>query len=139
MRTEMYKALKERLLSIDEIKHVDLWNRNVEFIEEDTIWERPAVFVEFRPIQWNVLKEGKEYRADGTLVLHVVTDWTGDENDIDALDMSEKIQTALYGLEGDTFGRLILTESDTNHDHEQIVDNVEVYSYKAERKLLVNS
>lgn len=33
------------------IEHVDLWNHNVEFIEQETAWERPAVFIEFQPIK----------------------------------------------------------------------------------------
>ena len=27
------------------IKHIDLWNHNVEFIEQEEQWDRPAVFV----------------------------------------------------------------------------------------------
>ena len=34
------------------IKHIDLWNHNVEFIEQEENWARPAVFVEFKPIKW---------------------------------------------------------------------------------------
>ena len=40
------------------IEHVDLWNHNVEFIEQETAWERPAVFIEFQPIKWNVIVTG---------------------------------------------------------------------------------
>ena len=56
------------------IKHIDLWNHNVEFIEQEENWERPAVFVEFQPIQWNAIQPGAEYRAEPIVHLHVVTD-----------------------------------------------------------------
>ena len=59
------------------IKHIDLWNHNVEFIEQEENWERPAVFVEFQPIQWNAIQSGAEYRAEPIVHLHVVTDWQG--------------------------------------------------------------
>ena len=42
------------------IKHIDLWNHNVEFIEQEENWERPAVFVEFCPIRWNAIVDGVE-------------------------------------------------------------------------------
>ena len=35
------------------INHIDLWNHNVEFIEQEENWSCPAVFVEFSPIEWN--------------------------------------------------------------------------------------
>jgi len=139
MRRAFYEAIRSRLLESEAlcgvIKHVDLWNRNVEFIEEDVPWERPAVFVEFRPIKWSVLMGGLDYRALGELVLHVVTDWNGQGDDLSALDLSEQIHGVLQGLEGTDFGSLTLVESDTNHDHEEIVENVEVYSFKAVRRL----
>ena len=59
------------------IKHIDLWNHNVEFIEQEENWERPAVFVEFCPIRWNAIVDGVEYRAEPEVKLHIVTDWPG--------------------------------------------------------------
>ena len=55
MRKELYRLLCSELKAIDLIKHIDLWNHNVEFIEQEENWERPAVFVEFCPIQWNAI------------------------------------------------------------------------------------
>lgn len=36
MRKEIYKMLCERLGNIPEIKYIDLWNHNVEFINKKT-------------------------------------------------------------------------------------------------------
>ena len=58
MRKEIYKMLCERLGNIPEIKYIDLWNHNVEFIEQEDNWERPAVFVSFAQstgrLRWQV-------------------------------------------------------------------------------------
>lgn len=43
MRKELYRLLCSELKAIDLIKHIDLWNHNVEFIEQEENWERPAV------------------------------------------------------------------------------------------------
>lgn len=118
------------------IRHIDLWNRNVEFIEEETPWHRPAVFIEICPIRWKAIVPGREYRAEPQLKFHIVTDWAdavSDEIDgaISMLDLPEHIHDALAGLEGDSFMELSLSESDTNHNHEDIVENIEVYEYTA--------
>ena len=79
MRKELYQALKDRLsrlivadgcqiaLASEErikqleeagtppekaVKHVGLWNRQVEFIEQEAPFPMPAVFVEFGRISW---------------------------------------------------------------------------------------
>ena len=61
--------LRERLKEVDggAVRHIDLWNHNVEFIEQEDGWERPAVFVEFCPIRWNAIVSGVEYRACGEI------------------------------------------------------------------------
>ena len=95
MRKELYNKIKQRLtllcvnaageyyeapLDMDDdvrfraIKHIDLWNRNVEFIEQEAAWERPAVFIEFEPIHWTSIVPGIEYRAEARVRLHIVTD-----------------------------------------------------------------
>ena len=54
MRKELFNALKTKLTNdVPEVKHIDLWNHNVEFIEQEDGWERPAVFVEFATIEWS--------------------------------------------------------------------------------------
>ena len=157
MRKEVYNKLRTRLHSLcvnaageyeiapaemdDElsnraIKHIDLWNQNVEFIEQETAWERPAVFIEFEPVRWDSLVPGVEYRAEARVRLHIVTDWAatvGDEADGNGkfFELPDKIHDVLAGLEGDNFKDFTLEESLTNHNHEDIVESIEVYSFIA--------
>ncbi len=157
MRKELFNAVKERLsllcvnaageyymapadmdadLVNPVIKHIDLWNHNVEFLEEEEAWPRPAVFIEICPIRWKAIVPGREYRAEPLLKFHIVTDWADAASDesngaISMLDLPEHIHDALAGLEGHSFMELSLAESDTNHNHEDIVENIEVYEYLA--------
>lgn len=157
MRKELYNAIKIRLealcvnaageyyerpedADVDDdlypraVKHIDLWNRNVEFIDQDTPWERPAVFIEFEPIQWHDIVPAIEYRAEARVRLHIVTDWATNQDTsgtgID-LDLPDKIHEMIAGIEGETFKDFQLAESHTNHDHEEIVESIEVYSFVA--------
>lgn len=125
------------------IKYVDLWNHNVEFLDQEQPWERPAVFVEFTPIVWDVVKPGREYRCKPVVNLHVVTDWGGDASSaaelcdeaLKVLDFSEIIHNALQGLKGDSFGRFELQETHTNNNHDELVESIEVYRCVGERTL----
>ena len=107
------------------IKHIDLWNHNVEFIEQEENWERPAVFVEFQPIQWNAIQPGAEYRAEPIVHLHVVTDWQGSSS----ADSEFREQSLKVFLEFDLVG------SSTNHNHEEIIENIETYQCVAIKSL----
>ncbi len=157
MRKELYNKLKARLHALcvnaageyeiapaemdDDvvtraIKHIDLWNQNVEFIEQETAWARPAVFIEFEPIRWISIVPSVEYRAEARVRLHIVTDWTamtGDETDGAGkfFELLDKIHDVLAGLEGENFKDFTLEESHTNHNHEEIVESIEVYSFVA--------
>ena len=138
MRKELYQLLCRELGMIDEIKHIDLWNRNVEFIEQEEGWERPAVFVEFGPIEWKPVVNGVEYRAEPQVTLHIVTDWEDGpfkEEALKMFDLPDKIHKRLANLEGETFGELDLARSLTCHDHEEIVETIEVYQYVAIKRL----
>lgn len=154
MRKELYNKIKQRLtllcinaageyyeapLDMDDdvcnraIKHIDLWNRNVEFIEQEVAWERPAVFIEFEPIHWMSIVPSVEYRAEARVRLHIVTDWTAMTiAEVDGsgkfFELPDKIHDVLAGLEGDHFKDFTLEESHTNHNHEEIVESIEVYS-----------
>lgn len=158
MREELYHKLKARLESLcvncageyyerpDEtdvdddlypraIRHIDLWNHNVEFIEQDTPWERPAVFIEFVPFKWNAIMPGVEYRAEPLINLHVVTDWVDQESDIGHFRLLDKIHELLAGMSGKTFMELDIDSSTTNHNHEEIVENIETYTCVGFRRL----
>ena len=157
MRKELYNKLRTRLHALcvnaageyeiapaemdDElcnraIKHIDLWNQNVEFIERETAWDRPAVFIEFEPIHWKSIVPSIEYRAEARVRLHIVTDWaTAVEDGTDGagkfFELPDKIHEVIAGLEGENFKDFTLEESLTNHNHEEIVESIEVYSFVA--------
>lgn len=157
MREELYRKLKSRLETLcvnaageyyerpddadvdDElypraIKHVDLWNHNVEFLEQEAPWPRPAVFIEFVPFKWHAIVHGVEYRAQPLINLHVVTDWAEQKN-IGEFQLLDRIHELLAGLEGETFMEFDIDSSATNHNHEDIVENIETYTCTAFRHL----
>lgn len=111
-----------------EVKHIDLWNHNVEFIEQEESWERPAVFVEFGRIDWQPYTGGG-HRGSGVVRLHIVTDWIDGGQD-ESWNFSEKLYTALEGLGGESFDGMVLTGTETNHNHEDILESIDTYTVR---------
>lgn len=143
MRKEIYQSIVATLLErVPSIQHIDLWNRNVEFIEQEEAWPRPAVFVEFAAVDWQPTVGRQYYTTKGTVLLHVVTDWKGSASagspfmaeSLAVFDLLNEIHMALRGLEDPPhFYHLELTGSRTNHDHEDLLENVEIYGYRGGR------
>jgi hypothetical protein len=156
MRSEIYKKVSAALFRIARdghvmseeekesgteslIKYVDLWNRNVEFIEQEVQWPMPAVFIEFGKIGWNAVKEGK-LRCHSQIILHIVTSWEASASSasvmrdeaLGVLDYSEQILGVMKGLHGESFCNMTLVETNTNHNHEEIMENLDVYEYVGE-------
>lgn len=125
-RKELYNALETRIREqVPEVKHIELWNRNVEFVEQDTAWDLPAVFVEFGRIDWRLFTD-KSYRGSGRLLLHIVTEWTGEE----PFSLTDKVVSAIDGLDGETFDNVSLLSTYTNHDHEELVESIEEFGVR---------
>lgn len=135
---ELYETVCERLLATGKVKYVDLWNHNVEFIEQETAWPRPAVFVEFCPIAWQSQQPGVRYCAEASLNLHIVTEWQGStafctddkwKENLGVLDLLDSIHEAMRLIDGESFKRLEISKTVMNHNHEDIVETIESYGY----------
>ena len=136
MRQEIYEkivaAIEEK---VPEIKHIDLWNQNVTFIEQEEAWERPAAFIEFLSIGWEPLTGRPAYKGRGRVQVHVVTDWDGDAVQSNAFKLSDKVAKALSGQKGDYFQGFELQTTYTNHNHEELVENIEEFAFRCMRQM----
>ncbi len=143
-RAELYEDIIRALKGVKEVKHIDLWNRNVEFISVED-WPTPAVFIEFGTIRWQAVKSaaGVSWRGSGNLKIHIVTEWHG-SSAASAKDralalkdfgLSGMVQSRIEALMGEGYDSLTLTDTLTNHDHEVFVENIDIYSVKFLRKI----
>lgn len=114
------------------VPYVDLWNDQVNLLGGGTAFETPAVFVEFEQIDWKQQNAGAR-RGDVPVRLHIITravpthgvhDRRMDEA-LAVFDLISDINKAMQGLRGEGFAGFQLTTSATNHDHTELVENVE--------------
>lgn len=141
MRKQLYLAVIQRLKTITDtdgepvLKHFDLWNQNVAFIEQEAIFAMPAVFVEFTPINWKSLGGGVQ-TANIVFHLHIVTATPGSAADgsafqpdsLQLFDLLDDIHRALTGHRGQHFRQLQRISSNTNHNHEEVIESIETFS-----------
>jgi hypothetical protein len=142
MRAKLYLEITEQLKTIlDEngeplFKHVDLWNQNVDFIEQETPFDMPAVFVEFLPITWQTLAGRCIQQANLILRLHIVTRWhspTGDgaadqAEAIAYLDIPNWVVKVMQNFCPTGATPLMRTQSVINHNHAEIIDSTEDFT-----------
>ena len=149
MKKTLYLEIKSRLKTIRDtdgstkFKHFDLWNQNVQFIEEDSPFEFPAVFVEFLPFPWTTLGNRCQ-QAEITIRLHIVTRWLAQTADyspvesemLDYLDLPELVYNALQSFNTTDTNGLMCINSITNHNHDTILDSIEEYKCLVHRQPL---
>lgn len=135
-RYTLYKDIKEALEGMADIKYVDLWNENVDYIDEDSPWQRPAVFVEFDDISWRPVNGDDSYdyylRGEGRVRLHIVTDWADGAQE-QAMALSVMIWGRMMNVEAED-GRIYSvgfpSASYTNHNHDEILETIDEYAVK---------
>ena len=141
MRKQLYLAIIERLKSVVNeeenpvLKHFDLWNENVAFIEQEAIFDTPAVFIEFLPIKWQSLGGGVQ-SATIEFRLHIVTQVKGSAADgasfqpdaLELFDLLDAIHRALSGYRGQHFRQMVRASSHTNHNHEELIESIEAFT-----------
>lgn len=117
---------------VPEVQHVDLYNENVEYVDEECPWERPAVFIEFGDIEWRPFTGTKlSQRGEGEMRLHIVTDWA--EGGFEAAYLlTNKVLEALVGSGADTEVYTVLCPHTTMtcRSHGELMENIEVMQVK---------
>jgi len=143
MRREIYESVRSAIAGLrydngtPMFRHVGLWNRDVEFIEEGEAWDRPAVFLEFGPIEWvhdrPSPRERCSMRCSAELRLHVVSD-TFEACAVGELPstyfLMGMLKRALTGLCGAAFSGMAPVRELSNHDHGELVEEILVMGYK---------
>lgn len=122
-KSTLYNSLKTDLLSIEGIKHVALWNNQLEHENEENPFLYNAIFIEL--LQSNYRDKGKfatSQEYDMIVRLRICFESYLDE-DVTILDLLDsvwqKVHTKQYGV----FGKLLRRNEEQNFDH----PNVQVY------------
>ncbi len=117
------------------IKHFDLWNNQLETIEDECPFNLPAVFIEFAPIQWRHNLQGVR-EAEVTVNLHILVRELAPTKDggqyedqaFAFLDLPNAVNKALHSLTDTGFDALTSKQSITDHYFSEIMHLQESYN-----------
>ena len=140
MRKIIFNVIKDALLAIKDenglsvVCHVDRWNNQLLYAEEEQPFDTPAVFIEFNDILWDILPHGRR-EATISFNLHVATDsrvgyWS---DSVEVFDLLDAINAALHGLhysddQGNAIDSVTSVKSSTDNNFDELQDNIETYS-----------
>lgn len=133
---ELYDQIKIYALELVGVNHVCLWNDQLNNLEEEVPFMRPAVFVEFGVIQWTEIGK-RQKKGILPLTIHLVTDcYDTLADDNDALKALEFLSEASDHFDGKAFPNCTVLSPDTsapdnNHGnliHQQLSYTTEITS-----------
>lgn len=136
MRRMLYERICAKLQKdLPEVKHYDLWNENMDNLDQGGIFDTPAVFLEFDPISFTSQARGIP-RCPITLTLHVITRYTPQRptrsgyapEALQHLELLERIEMALIGLSGEGFSALQLVSAELGHNHTALQNHLERFT-----------
>jgi hypothetical protein len=100
--SELYKLILTKLAADGTVTHIDLWNGQTEFEEEQNAFNRPAVFFVIENAPFRLLGR-KAFEGDCTFNLHLVSDLiqnTDSTEDVDIRNLGlahlDLISTVIY-------------------------------------------
>lgn len=132
MRKQIFKAIAGGVAAVPGVAFVDLWNNQVQTLNGGSAFPLPAVFIEFEAVEWKQQNMGARRGAlafrlhvvTRAVVTHGINDSRIDEA-LAVFDLLDDIATTMQGLRGNNFSGIMHTTSATNHDHAELVENVE--------------
>ena len=140
MRKQIFKAIAQRIAErVPDIKFIDLWNEHVVEVATSVPWPLPAVFIEFEQYEVRQLSRWQR-EADVPVRLHIVTrsvPYTAGAADkridlaLQYFDLIDRVNAAMQGLSGTGFAAFQLTASATNHNHGELMENIERWLTRA--------
>ena len=116
----LYTELRTQLETIPELKWVRLWNNQFEREETENPFLFPCCFIEFKPSTYSDLTNGVQ-QYDMIVTLHLGFESYKDE-DIDVLDLKQKIYKKVQRFQSSYFAMLSRVEERQNFDHDNIQD-----------------
>jgi hypothetical protein len=130
MKTNLITSLQAYLLSFhleDEeprVLHSDLWNEQLKYLEEETPFPTPAVFIELLPNSW-AQKNNTEQEADLRINFHILH-----TSPMECIQLCDYLNYALARFRTPDTARPVRENSTPDHDHGQLCDFVEQYRIK---------
>lgn len=138
-RLELYNAIMAAVGEhAPEIAHVGFWNNSVVYSAEEISFPLPALLVEFGDIEWDTfckLGDGLMARGDGTVTLHLLTEFRGDADFAAAFQAMEELGEAMASIPSEAdYDVICPVQTHTDGDHTDLMETVDSYKVRFSRR-----
>jgi hypothetical protein len=117
-KTVLFSGLKTSLKAITGIKHVALWNNQIERENVEQAFLYPAVFIEFIPSEFKD-ELNKVQLIEMTVRLHICFETYKDE-DIAIFDLTQSVYSAIHYNQYGNWDKVKRRNEEQNFDHPNV-------------------
>lgn len=120
----LYNSLKTDLVSIFGVKHVALWNSQIDNEANEIPFLYPAIFIEFMPSTYTDKgNKATSQQYDMNIRLHICFE-EYKQTDVEILTLVDNVWQKIHTKQYGTFGKLLRRNEEQNFDH----GNIQVYN-----------
>lgn len=121
MKKQFFENIKSKLETElnGDIKHIALWNSQIDNEQTEKPFRFPALFLEFTNMDFRSETSGVQ-KCDLEFVIHCCFSQLVD--DIDLLDTVQNVALALHLHSGDYFSAITRIEEQMDSDHDRVID-----------------
>lgn len=123
----LYNSVKTDLLTLTGIKHVALWNNQIERENVENAFLYPAIFIEFLPSTYRDKgNKAQSQEYDMIVRLHICFESYLDE-DATILTLTDSVWQLMHRKQYGTFGNFSRVNEEQNFDHPNVQDYIQDY------------
>jgi len=124
----LYTSLKADLLTVTGVKHVALWNNQLERENVENPFQYPAVFIEFGQQEYKDLGKGASVQQYSLpVILHICFENYKD-TDEDVLTLVDAVWQKVHKNQYGEFGELLRRSEKMDSDHPNVQDYIQEYT-----------
>lgn len=125
MQYELYIALKAQIETYSAIKHVDLWNNQIERENVEITFAYPAVFIEFANINYTDQTKGvQSFEMD--CLIHIV-DVSYEKTNTNILQLKQNVNAYIQNFTQGYHTKMLRRNDQPNYDHTNVQEWITTY------------
>ena len=122
-----YTSLKAKLIAaLPQIAHFGKWNNQLVNLADEIPFERPALFIEIEPVQWEIVNK-RQKKGNFNITLHIVSDsydtFADDAASLATLDLCDQVTQATEASKIANCTPFLHNNTAIDNDHGNLIED----------------
>lgn len=132
----LYNGIKTDLEAITGVKHVALWNNQIEHERQEIPFLYPAIFIEFMPSNYRDKgRAATSQEYDMNVRLRICFE-EYKQTDVEILTLVDSVWQKMHKKQYGTFGQLLRRNEEQDYDHPNIQQYIQDYATLGNENLI---